>query len=68
MEMKWAGRVVGIVTLIDLMRVPRDRWARTYVEAAMVPMGRLASVRPADQVLAVLERIQQGARSSASLH
>ncbi len=55
-----AGRFVGIVTLSDVMRVPQDRWQGTFVEAAMVPVARLSSVGPADQVLAALERIHEG--------
>jgi len=54
------GRFVGIVTLSDVMRVPQDRWQGTAVEAAMVPVARLTSVGPGDQVLAALEQIHEG--------
>jgi len=54
------GRFVGIVTLSDVVRVPQDRWEGTRVEAVMIPMARLISVAPTDQVLAALERLQQG--------
>jgi len=54
------GRFVGIVTLSDVVRIPQDRWEGTRVEAVMIPMARLISVAPTDQVLAALERIQQG--------
>ena len=54
------GWFVGIVTLNDVVRVPHDRWQETRVEAAMIPMARLVSVAPTDQVLAALERIQGG--------
>ncbi|MDQ6603502.1 MAG: CBS domain-containing protein, partial [Chloroflexota bacterium] len=54
------GRFVGIVTLSDVVRIPQDRWEGTRVEAVMIPMARLISVAPTAQVLAALERIQQG--------
>ena len=54
------GRFVGLVTLGDVARVPRGRWAETPVEVVMTPLARLVSVMPADGVLAALERLQGG--------
>jgi len=54
------GWFVGLVTLNDVVRIPHDRWEETRVEAVMIPMARLVSVAPTDQVLAAIERIQGG--------
>jgi Zn-dependent protease/CBS domain-containing protein len=54
------GRFVGIVTLSDVVRIPQDQWEGARVEAVMIPLARLIAVAPTDQVLAALERIQEG--------
>jgi CBS domain-containing protein len=53
------GRLVGLVCLRDLYRLPRDAWHRVSVADVMVPVERLATVSPhaaATEALAVLDR------------
>jgi Zn-dependent protease/CBS domain-containing protein len=40
------GRLVGMVTLADIRRVPREQWAQTSVAQVMIPMERLLTVSP----------------------
>ena len=47
-------RLVGILTLSDVKKVPRERWEATTVREAMTPMP-LKSVRPDDELSRVLE-------------
>ncbi|MCX7891333.1 MAG: site-2 protease family protein [Burkholderiales bacterium] len=48
------GRLVGMVTLADVRRVPRERWDETAVAAIMTPADALASVAPGDDALEAL--------------
>lgn len=54
------GRFVGFVTLLDIMRVPQEQWGSVRADAAMIPTHRLVTVRPTDQALAAIQRMQQG--------
>lgn len=54
------GRLIGLVTLSDVVHVPQESWAGTRVETVMIPLARLVAVTPTEQVLAAIERIQQG--------
>src|SRR5262249_6251419 len=40
------GRLVGMIPLADVRRVPRDQWALTAVGQSMVPLERLLIVSP----------------------
>ena len=40
------GELVGLITLADVRRVPRDQWANTPVGYVMIPLERLHVVRP----------------------
>jgi Zn-dependent protease/predicted transcriptional regulator len=52
------GMAVGLVTLHRVKTFPRDEWANTSVQAAMVPQNGIHWVSPAEPVLGVLERMQ----------
>lgn len=51
--------VVGLVTLQDVRRVPRERWAIVTVAEVMVPIQRAITVRPEDSAFTVLERMDR---------
>ncbi|MGB7082290.1 MAG: CBS domain-containing protein, partial [Candidatus Acidiferrales bacterium] len=52
------GMAVGLVTLHQVQRIPRDEWANTSVQAAMIPLNSIHWVSPAEPVMGVLERMQ----------
>ena len=52
------GMAVGLVTLHRVQRFPRDEWANTSVQAAMVPLNNIHWVSPTEPVTGVLERMQ----------
>lgn len=52
------GQLAGMISVHSLNRFPREEWARTSVQAAMMPPERIHWVRPSDPVLAILERMQ----------
>ncbi|MGD2141060.1 MAG: site-2 protease family protein [Burkholderiales bacterium] len=41
-------RLVGLVSLQDLNRVPRDHWSQTAIKTIMTPRSRLTTVAPHD--------------------
>jgi CBS domain-containing protein len=41
-----AGRLVGMLTLADMRRVPRQQWGQTPVGQVMIPMERLITISP----------------------
>ncbi len=45
---------VGLVTLNDIRRIPRDQWAQTPVGMAMIPVDRLHAVSPTQNLNDVL--------------
>lgn len=52
------GMAVGLVTLHRVQNFPRDEWANTSVQAAMVPQQGIHWVSPSEPVMGVLERMQ----------
>jgi len=52
------GMAVGLVTLHQVQRFPREEWANTSIQAAMVPLSAIHWVTPNDPVTSVLERMQ----------
>ena len=52
------GRPVGFITLHAVREVPREEWANTSVQAAMLPRERIHSVTAEEPLLAILERMQ----------
>ena len=54
-----AGVPVGLATLSAVRSVPRDEWAQTSIQAAMLPLDRLHTAAPDEPALGVLERMQR---------
>jgi len=52
------GMAVGLVTLHQVQHFPREEWANTSIQAAMVPQGAIHWVLPNEPVTGVLERMQ----------
>jgi predicted transcriptional regulator len=52
------GMAVGLVTLHQVQAFPREEWANTSIQAAMVPQGAIHWVMPNEPVTGVLERMQ----------
>jgi Zn-dependent protease/predicted transcriptional regulator len=48
------GQLVGLVTLSDIRHLPREQWSQTPVGHAMVPLERLHTVRPQQNLNEVL--------------
>ena len=53
-----AGKPVGLVTLKAVRIIPRDEWANTSIQAAMLPIDRIHSALPDESALGILERMQ----------
>jgi Zn-dependent protease/predicted transcriptional regulator len=51
------GRVLGILGLPQVRRVPRERWADTPVREAMLPISPLLTVAPGDGLADALEKV-----------
>jgi Zn-dependent protease/CBS domain-containing protein len=51
--------LLGLVTLDDLRRLPRDKWPRTTLGEVMVPLSPRASVAPTDSLLIAFERMNE---------
>ena len=49
------GRVLGIATISDVRRVPREEWANTPVQAIMTPREKVMTVTPTTGALDVLQ-------------
>lgn len=52
-------RLVGLVCLDDVRRVPRDRWADRTVSEIMTPADRLATVGPQDDALHAMKVLSE---------
>lgn len=53
------GSITGVVTDIDIRRVPKRRRSTTRVSEAMTPVGRIAAVQPGDDGSTVAERMTE---------
>jgi Zn-dependent protease/predicted transcriptional regulator len=53
------GRLLGLVCLRDVRKVPRDEWERTRVEGIMTPASRLAVVSPDDDAVKAMTALSQ---------
>jgi len=51
------GQLVGLMSIHALNSVPREEWATTSVQAAMVPRDKVIWSRPDEPALALLERM-----------
>lgn len=49
------GRVIGLISVKSLQRIPRDEWGTTTVEQAMVPLEELPTVTPDTPLTEALE-------------
>ena len=61
------GRVLGILGLEQVRRVPRERWADTPVREAMLPLAPSLSVAPGDSLADALERLAQNGLGRAAV-
>ena len=52
------GKLIGLMRLEALQAVPREEWASTSVQAAMLPREQLPWAAPDEPVLSVLERMR----------
>jgi Zn-dependent protease len=52
--------LLGLVTLHDVRKIPRDLWQRTSVFRAMTPLGELHSVTMRDDLPSVLSEMAAG--------
>lgn len=50
-------QLLGIVSPMDLSRVPRERWATMTVSELMVPRDRMATVAPNEGLTSALEKM-----------
>jgi predicted transcriptional regulator len=52
-------RVLGLLTLHNIKKTPRERWATatTHVEEVMIPQHELKTVEPGDDLTLVFERM-----------
>jgi hypothetical protein len=50
---------VGIVTLDDVRRVPRDAWDTTFVQAIMTPLQNLVTVTPDEDAAQAMDKLIQ---------
>jgi Zn-dependent protease/predicted transcriptional regulator len=53
-----AGELVGLITLHAVSRFPREEWANTSVQAAMLPRDKIHWAAMEEPLLGVLERMQ----------
>jgi Zn-dependent protease/CBS domain-containing protein len=53
------NRLVGLVTLEDIRKVPREAWDTTTAGEIMTPADQLAVVRPQDDAATALDRLTE---------
>lgn len=53
-------RLEGVLTLHQIKEVPREDWDITTVGQAMTPVEKLKAVKPSDDVISMLERMEEG--------
>lgn len=51
------GEPVGLVTLEETGKVPRDRWEEVRVREVMIPAGEDVRVRPGDELMEVIRAV-----------
>jgi len=51
------SRLVGMMNVHRLNSIPRDEWANTSVQAAMIPRDKILWAAPDESVLGLLERL-----------
>jgi len=50
---------LGLLTLHDVVRIPRAQWGATTAEQAMIPAGRMRSARPDTELKEALEEMDR---------
>jgi Zn-dependent protease len=53
------GSIVGMLTITDIVRVPRAQWAGTAVQAVMVPVERVVTVAPETQLVEAMRLMRE---------
>jgi Zn-dependent protease len=53
------GRLLGVISLPDLKRFPRDEWHERMVSEAMTPQERLVAALPSDDLMGAAERMAE---------
>lgn len=53
------GQLIGLVTLDDVRRVPRQAWERVTVREIMTPAARLVTVAPQDEAAEALSKLAE---------
>ncbi|MFC1925422.1 site-2 protease family protein [Chloroflexota bacterium] len=53
------GRMLGVITLEDMKKVPQAEWDRVPVRSAMTPSHRLVSTHPQEEALSILQRMDE---------
>ncbi|HVB33150.1 MAG TPA: site-2 protease family protein [Patescibacteria group bacterium] len=51
--------LVGMINLQSVRHIPRDEWATTSIQAAMLPQDRIEWAQADEPALGILERMQQ---------
>jgi Zn-dependent protease/CBS domain-containing protein len=51
------GAFVGLLSVTDLRRIPREQWAATSVGAIMTPLARVAVTTPGESLSAAMRRL-----------
>lgn len=51
-------KVVGVMTIARVRRLPADRWATTMVGDVMLPASQLPTATPGERVVSVLDRLR----------
>ncbi|UDY35669.1 site-2 protease family protein [Dermatobacter hominis] len=54
----WNEKVVGVITMSQVRRLPADRWAATTVGDVMLPAAQLPTAMPTERLTSVLERLR----------
>lgn len=49
--------VLGIITIQEIKQIPREQWSFVTVEDAMIPLEKMKSVKPDDDLFTVLQKM-----------
>ena len=52
------NQLVGLITLHNVRNIPRDEWANTSIQAAMLPHDRIEWAEAEEPAMKILERMQ----------
>ncbi len=53
------GRVLGMITLRDIQKIPRGEWSYKLVRDAMTPIEKLRTIKPEEDLNTVLNTLSQ---------